>query len=61
MNIPSLHIVGETDQVVDHIRSEELATKYYENPFIVRHSGGHTVPSQTLYRFKYLEFISSLS
>lgn len=56
ISIPSMHIIGQTDQVVDSNRSEELANDYFHNPTIILHSGGHTVPSQTTLRSQYIDF-----
>ena len=58
IEIPTLHIIGQNDQVVEHSRSESLANEYFNNPTIVLHPGGHTVPSQTSFRDKYLDFLS---
>lgn len=60
ISIPSMHIIGQTDQVVDSKRSEELANDYFHNPTIVYHSGGHTIPSQTNLRSQYLNFFDKI-
>lgn len=46
ITIPSLHIFGETDNVIPNEMSEELADTF-EEPNILRHSGGHHFPSTT--------------
>ncbi|KAH7636653.1 esterase CBG03338 [Dermatophagoides farinae] len=61
IRIPSLHIIGENDQVVDHDRSESLANDYFYCPFIIKHAGGHTIPSQTSFRPQYLNFLDKLN
>lgn len=44
VSIPTLHVFGETDKVIEKSMSEELL-KYFSNPDIITHSGGHFVPS----------------
>ena len=39
--------------------SEELA-KYFENPVIIRHPGGHFVPASSAQKMKYIEFIEEM-
>ena len=58
--IPSLHIIGENDQIVDPNLSEKFATEYFAVPMIVRHSGGHTIPSQAIFREAYHQFLDSM-
>ena len=60
LSIPSMHIIGQTDQIVSHCRSESLAKKYFKDPFVVMHPGGHTVPSQSSYKSQYLQFFDLL-
>ncbi|KAG1688860.1 hypothetical protein DVH05_026882 [Phytophthora capsici] len=44
VDIPSLHIIGETDAVVDNERS--LALKdLFVNPKVLMHPGGHYIPT----------------
>ncbi|XP_049785816.1 esterase GA18864 isoform X2 [Schistocerca cancellata] len=44
VKIPTLHVYGETDQIIPKEMSEEL-TSYYLNPIKMVHSGGHYVPA----------------
>lgn len=46
ITIPSLHIFGETDNVIPKEMSEELAC-IFEDPRILQHTGGHYFPSTT--------------
>ncbi|CAG2182587.1 unnamed protein product, partial [Oppiella nova] len=55
IDIPSLHIIGETDQIIDKTRSEQLS-QHFVNPFIIYHSGGHLVPSHSSNRQKFHQF-----
>eukprot|EP00043_Microstomoeca_roanoka_P007259 m.69965 g.69965 ORF g.69965 m.69965 type:complete len:227 (+) comp13756_c0_seq2:130-810(+) len=43
IDIPSLHIMGTTDQVIPVELSQHLAT-YFVEPVVVKHDGGHFVP-----------------
>eukprot|EP00054_Salpingoeca_dolichothecata_P036250 m.7100 g.7100 ORF g.7100 m.7100 type:complete len:197 (+) comp6492_c0_seq2:435-1025(+) len=43
LTLPSLHIFGETDNVIPKDDCEKFA-KSFANPTIVRHPGGHFVP-----------------
>lgn len=44
IRIPTLHVYGETDQIIPKEMSEEL-TSYFLNPEKMVHSGGHYVPA----------------
>lgn len=59
IKIPSLHIIGETDQVIPKSMSEELVS-VFESPSVIFHPGGHQVPSATSLKKQYLEFLDSL-
>ena len=43
IQIPSLHIIGEKDSILDNSRSEELAQQFLDGQ-ICRHPGGHYLP-----------------
>ncbi|XP_054157707.1 esterase OVCA2-like [Oppia nitens] len=51
IDIPSLHIIGESDQVIAKEKSVKLSN-IFKNPYIVYHSGGHLVPSNSSNRQK---------
>ena len=55
IDIPSLHIIGETDQIIGKAKSEHLM-QYFSEPMVVYHSGGHYVPSNSANRQKFNEF-----
>jgi predicted esterase len=42
--LPSVHIIGSSDFVVPSSHSDHLAS-FFKDPVILRHSGGHVVPS----------------
>ncbi|CAI4232835.1 unnamed protein product [Auanema sp. JU1783] len=58
-DIPSFHIYGESDDIVNSKRSIELASKF-ENSRCVTHEGGHCVPSMTKNKEQIKEFFDSL-
>jgi predicted esterase len=43
-SLPSAHIIGKSDFVVPSSHSDHLAS-FFKDPLILRHSGGHVVPS----------------
>ncbi|OUC48613.1 serine hydrolase [Trichinella nativa] len=45
LNIPSLHIVGQADEIVPKEMSLALANRFV-SPHVVEHDGGHYVPSK---------------
>lgn len=59
ISIPSLHIFGETDNVIPNHMSEELAD-IFEDPKILRHSGGHYFPSTTQQKEFYRNYFQDL-
>lgn len=44
IQIPSLHVIGDTDQFVSPEVSRILLEKFH-NPELLQHNGGHLVPS----------------
>ncbi|GFO16536.1 ovarian cancer-associated gene 2 protein homolog [Plakobranchus ocellatus] len=57
--IPSLHVFGETDQIVSPEMSEELL-QYFESPTVLRHPGGHYVPAAGPQKRFYVEFLEEM-
>ena len=47
IRIPSLHLIGNADDVVSPARSLELSN-YFRDPTVVRHEQGHCVPTDPL-------------
>ena len=43
LNIPSLHIFGQADQVVPPSSSSDLSSKFI-NPVVIHHEQGHCIP-----------------
>ncbi|EGD76602.1 hypothetical protein PTSG_07719 [Salpingoeca rosetta] len=44
VHVPTMHIMGTTDQVIPVALSQELATTHFAEPVQVVHEGGHFVP-----------------
>ena len=53
--IPSLHVFGETDEIIPRQMSEALASKF-ENADIMTHPGGHYFPATTAQKQTYINF-----
>ncbi|KAG7387614.1 Family of serine hydrolases 3 [Phytophthora pseudosyringae] len=59
VDMPSLHIIGETDAVVDNERS--LALKdFFVNPKVLMHPGGHYIPTNKEPKDAYRAFFKEL-
>ena len=56
ITIPSLHVIGDTDQVIPKDMSEELL-EIFTNTTVVRHPGGHFIPTTSQQKKAYLEFL----
>ncbi|GFS27680.1 ovarian cancer-associated gene 2 protein homolog [Elysia marginata] len=57
--IPSLHIYGESDQIVSNEMSEELL-QYFDDPKVWLHPGGHFVPATGPQKKIYVEFLQEM-
>uniref|UniRef100_A0A182JC78 Serine hydrolase domain-containing protein n=1 Tax=Anopheles atroparvus TaxID=41427 RepID=A0A182JC78_ANOAO len=55
VQIPSLHIFGETDEIIPKDMSEALAETFLE-PEVVTHPGGHYFPAQATMKQMYVDF-----
>lgn len=56
ITIPSLHVMGETDEIIPYQMSKSLAM-CFDEPTIVEHLGGHYFAATTLQRPHYIEFV----
>jgi len=57
--VPSFHLFGSTDTLVEPDRSRALAA-LFESPTVVEHTGGHMVPSSAPVREQLGAFLQSL-
>jgi predicted esterase len=55
-DLPSAHIIGESDFLVPGSRSDRLAS-LFKNPLILRHSGGHIIPGNPQVRNGFVAFL----
>lgn len=59
VNLPSVHVIGETDAVVVKDRSQALL-ELYENPAVYYHPGGHYIPTNKEVKDVLREFVKTL-
>jgi len=55
ISIPSLHISGESDEIIPNEISVRLE-QAFENPTIVHHAGGHYLPASANEKQSYVNF-----
>jgi hypothetical protein len=55
----SLHVIGETDQMVSYDRQMELYS-HWRDPTLFQHSGGHFLPANAKSRDVYKEYLATL-
>jgi pimeloyl-ACP methyl ester carboxylesterase len=58
--LPSVHIIGHRDGVIPPHESKELADQF-ENPVVLRHSGGHIVPGDPVVGKGVAHFLDRMS
>ena len=56
IKVPTLHILGKEDKIVDHERSEGLIN-VCENALMLPHKGGHEIPDGEEELEKIVEFV----
>lgn len=59
IQMPSLHIMGETDRVIPKEMSTSLLDYFFE-PKVYQHSGGHFVPTNAEAKNSIIQFIDSI-
>ncbi|ORX90483.1 FSH1-domain-containing protein [Basidiobolus meristosporus CBS 931.73] len=57
IDVPSMIVSGEADGIISPERSDELATCFVD-PVVVKHSGGHVMPTKADCRKAFLEFVT---
>lgn len=55
VSIPSLHVIGDTDKVIPREMSDEML-ELYDDKVVVRHPGGHFIPTTSQIKKTYLDF-----
>jgi fermentation-respiration switch protein FrsA (DUF1100 family) len=58
ITLPTLHIFGETDQIIPTEMSEQLSSAFLE-PVILRHPGGHYFPATAQQKSVYQSFLKA--
>ena len=56
IDLPSLHVIGTNDRVIPCLMSETLANEYYKDAEILRHDGGHFIPTTSESKLIYTKF-----
>lgn len=59
ISIPSLHVYGDTDQVIQKEMSEDLL-QYFVEPKVLEHEGGHFIPVGSAQKKVYTEFLKEM-
>lgn len=59
INMPTLHIIGETDKVIPKLMSENLL-EYFLNTKVFVHPGGHCVPVNADAKNSIIEFLNQI-
>jgi len=59
IQIPTLHIMGHTDKVIEIEMSEDLL-KYFDNATVLKHDGGHFVPTPGDLKEDLLNFLQKM-
>jgi hypothetical protein len=57
LSIPSLHVTGDADTIVP-VRDSLLLAERFEDPIVVRHRGGHVIPSEHAVTSRVAEFLA---
>ncbi len=60
IEVPSLHIVGMADKLVDWESSVEMGTKYFNGARIFKHESGHCIPWNSQAKEEYLNFFKEM-
>jgi len=59
IDLPNLHVIGTGDRVIPCQMSEQLANEYFRNAEILRHDGGHFIPTTSEAKLTYTKFLES--
>lgn len=59
VQIPTLHVIGDSDRIIDRSMSEEILT-FFDCPSVMHHSGAHFVPASSRQKMGYLGFLSKV-
>lgn len=59
VEIPTLHVMGETDKVIEKEMSEHILD-FFQDPEILVHPGGHFVPATGAQKKVYVDFLARM-
>lgn len=59
ITLPTLHVFGDTDKVIEKNMSEHLL-QYFNEPTILNHPGGHFIPASGPQKRVYLDFLNKM-
>ena len=59
VDLPTLHVMGETDKVIEKEMSEHILD-YFADPEILVHPGGHFVPATGVQKKVYVDFLNRM-
>ncbi|WAQ93549.1 OVCA2-like protein [Mya arenaria] len=59
ITVPSLHVFGDTDKVIQKDMSEALLQHFVE-PVILQHEGGHFIPTTGAHKQVYTQFLQKM-
>ncbi|XP_076060903.1 esterase CG5412 [Oratosquilla oratoria] len=59
ITLPTLHVFGDTDQVIEKPMSEEFL-KYFKDPEVLNHPGGHFIPTSGAQKKTYIAFLEKM-
>jgi predicted esterase len=57
IDLPNLHVIGTGDRVIPCLMSETLANECFKNAEILRHDGGHFIPTTAETKLSYTQFL----
>jgi hypothetical protein len=57
IDLPNLHVIGIGDRVIPCLMSENLANECFKNAEILRHDGGHFIPTTSEAKLTYIQFL----
>jgi hypothetical protein len=57
IDLPSLHVIGTGDRVIPCPMSEKIVNECFKNAEILRHDGGHFIPTTSEAKLLYIQFL----
>jgi predicted esterase len=57
IDLPNLHVIGTGDRVIPRPMSETITNECFKNAEILRHDGGHFIPTTPDAKLIYIQFL----